>query len=179
MVGPNQAVTLGPDQPDTATHRRLRALVADGWALSILAAELGRDVGALTKVLSRPRVTAQTAADVAALYERLQYLTSPAATPAQRRAVHGAQQLAAQRGWPPSSAWDDIDRDDVPPQRGPDIDDVAVERAMTGERVPLNAAEQAEAARRLTAQGVSLREIAARLHTSIRTVSRRRAATAA
>ncbi|MDP9418176.1 MAG: hypothetical protein M3P48_10200 [Actinomycetota bacterium] len=92
--------------------------------------------------------------------------------------MHSAQQLAAQRGWAPSAAWDDIDRDNAPRHPGPDIDEVAVERAMTGQRVPLNAAEQAEAARRLTARGVSLREIAARLHTSIRTASRRRAATA-
>ncbi len=161
------------------THRRLHALVADGWALSVLATELGRDLRALTKILARPQVTARTASDVAALYDRLEQAAPPQTTAAQRRAMRAARQLAAERGWLASSAWDDIDHDDLPPERGLDIDEVAVERAMSGQRVALNAAEQAEAARRLTAQGVSLREIATRLRTSIRTVSRRRAATAA
>ncbi len=161
------------------THRRLHALVADGWALPVLATELDRDLRALNKILARARVTAGTAAEVAALYGRLEQVAPPQGTPAQRRAVRAAQQLASERGWLPSSTWDDIDHDEAPADPGLDVDEVAVMRAMTGEGVALNAAEQAEAARRLTAQGVSLREIAARLRLSIRTVSRRRAATAA
>lgn len=54
------------------------------------------------------------------------------------------------------------------------VDSVAVDRASTGERLPLNAAERREAVRRL--RGLSSNEVARRLDLSHRTVQRHRAA---
>ena len=59
------------------------------------------------------------------------------------------------------------------------MDEIAVERALAGDHVTyddLTAVEQEEVVRRLTARGSSIREIAAQLGTTKRTVSRRRAA---
>jgi DNA-binding NarL/FixJ family response regulator len=60
-----------------------------------------------------------------------------------------------------------------------DVDEIAVERALVGDGVALaqlTQAEQLEVVRRLTEQGESIADIAARLATSTATVSRRRAA---
>ncbi len=62
------------------------------------------------------------------------------------------------------------------PTGGKDIDEVAVERAVHGDRVALNTAERREAVRRLTVSGVSGPEIALRLGVCGRTVTRARAA---
>ena len=56
------------------------------------------------------------------------------------------------------------------------IDEVAVERAMTGERLPLTKSERHEAVAQLTRQGLSARRIAELLHTTSRTVTRLRGA---
>jgi hypothetical protein len=74
-------------------------------------------------------------------------------------------------------AWDDIDTDptpgadpvsaEQPPATRIDasgaIDEIAVERAMDGDHVTLTRAERDEAVRRLTARGLSVRQIAERL----------------
>ena len=56
------------------------------------------------------------------------------------------------------------------------LDEVAVQRAMTGERLPLTKTERREAVARLTRQGLSARRIAELLHTTGRTVTRLRGA---
>jgi WhiB family redox-sensing transcriptional regulator len=58
----------------------------------------------------------------------------------------------------------------------PDIDHVAVERAMTGEPVPLTRAERLAAMRALMAQGRDDGQIANALHTTRRTLLRERKA---
>jgi IS30 family transposase len=58
------------------------------------------------------------------------------------------------------------------------IDEIAVERALAGDNISyddLTAVEQHEVIRRLSAHGTSIRDIAAQLGTTKRTVSRRRA----
>lgn len=55
------------------------------------------------------------------------------------------------------------------------LDEVAVERAMNGDPVALTKAERAEVVRRLTARGLPVRQIAERLHTTSRTITRVRA----
>lgn len=60
-----------------------------------------------------------------------------------------------------------------------DVDEIAIERALSGDGIALaqlTHAEQLEVVRRLTEQGQSIADIAARLATSTATVSRRRAA---
>jgi DNA-binding CsgD family transcriptional regulator len=54
------------------------------------------------------------------------------------------------------------------------IDEIAVERAVSGERVCLSAAERAEAIRLLHGRGLSAQQIAERLHVTARTVQRYR-----
>lgn len=60
--------------------------------------------------------------------------------------------------------------DDVTP--GEDIDEVAVKRALSGDRVPLNRAEKAEVANRLAAQGLSRSEAGVRANRHGRTLVR-------
>jgi DNA-binding NarL/FixJ family response regulator len=59
-----------------------------------------------------------------------------------------------------------------------DLDEIAIERALIGDGIALaqlTRVEQLEVVRRLTEQGQSIADIAARLATSTATVSRRRA----
>ncbi|MCW2899184.1 MAG: hypothetical protein JWO67_1449 [Streptosporangiaceae bacterium] len=168
----------------TGTRRRLQALIATGWTVELLAAELGRRPNALHRSMTGASVTARTAHEVASLCQRLCNTTPPRATSEQRAAADTARAHAAAQGWLPPLAWDDIDTDATPsaPTAGAsqrnDIDEVAVERALAGDHISyddLTAAEQQEVVRRLTARGASIRDIAAQLGTTKRTVSRRRA----
>jgi DNA-binding NarL/FixJ family response regulator len=62
----------------------------------------------------------------------------------------------------------------APKSRDPNIDEVAVERAMAGDWVTLTLAERAEVVRRLTDRGLAAHEIARRLRVAPRTVVRYR-----
>ncbi|UOY03174.1 helix-turn-helix domain containing protein [Blastococcus sp. PRF04-17] len=168
----------------TGTHRRLQALVAIGWSTELLAAQLGRRPSSLCRSMTGQSVTARTAQEIAALYERLWSTRPPRATTEQRAAADAARAKAAAQGWLPPLAWDNIDVDPTPPTltacpfQATDIDEIAVERALAGDHITyheLTAVEQQEAVRRLTARGSSIRDIAAQLGTTKRTVSRRRA----
>ena len=168
----------------TGTRRRLQALIAIGWPAELLAAQLGRRPGSLHRSMTCESVTARTAHDVAALYQRLWNTRPPRDTGEQCAAADAAQAHAAAQGWLPPLAWDDIDTDPAPPaptsqfSRGNDIDEVAVERALAGDNISyddLTPVEQQEVIRRLSASGTSIRDTAALLGTTKRTVSRRRA----
>jgi hypothetical protein len=168
----------------TGTRRRLHALVALGWAPELLAAQLGRRLSSLRRSMTSSSVTARTAQDVAALYERLSDTPPPRRTGEQRARADAAQAHAAVNGWQPPLAWDDIDTD-PPPQLtdetfpSDDVDEIAVERALAGDGIrydELTPAEQEQVVHRLTERGRSIRDIAAQLATTKRTVSRRRAA---
>lgn len=168
----------------TGTRRRLQALIAIGWTPGLLAAELGRSPNSLHRSMTGLSITARTAGEVVSLYQRLWNTRPPQATSAQRAAAGAARAHAAAHGWLPPVAWDDIDTDPTPqartarlPERN-DIDEIAVERALAGDHISyddLTAEEQQEVVRRLSARGRSIREIAAQLGTTKRTVSRRRA----
>jgi predicted component of type VI protein secretion system len=146
---------------------------------------------------NRPQVQAATALDVSIDCARPTTALPPQASPAQRRGVTATQApLTARYGLlTPASVATGPDTcldepADVAAAAGPgdeecpapvdasgeiaDIDEVAVAEAMRGRLVPLTLAEQMEAVGRLTRHGCSLREIAALLHISARTVSRRR-----
>jgi AraC-like DNA-binding protein len=160
------------------THQRLHTLIEAGWSIPALASELARTPASLRASLQRTRVTAGTAARVHTLYQRTPAtLTSPG-VPAR---TGQAFSRTAATAWPPSATFGVADRiidiaDDTPvrpPGHHDDIDEVAVERAMHGDRLTLSAAELTAEARRLSDQGLSLRQIADRLGTSPRTVSRR------
>ncbi|GAA4740550.1 hypothetical protein GCM10023328_22150 [Modestobacter marinus] len=168
----------------TGTRRRLRALIAIGWPHDELAARLGRSSSGLRRSMRSNAVAARTAQDVTALYEQLWSLRPPQSTDDQRAAADAARTFAAERGWLPPLAWDDIDTDPDPgphtecPGTDDDVDEIAIERALAGDGVRLEhltLAEQDEVVRRLTERGKSIRDIAEQLATTKRTISRRRA----
>ncbi|WP_231839573.1 hypothetical protein [Blastococcus saxobsidens] len=167
----------------TGTRRRLQALIAVGWPPDELAARLGRSSAGLRRSMLSHSITAQTARDVSALYEQLWSLRPPQSIDGQRAAADAARAFAAERGWLPPLAWDDIDTDPNPRHRTEiadtdDLDEIAIERALAGDGVRLEhltPAEQAEVVRRLTGRGKSIRDIAQQLATTKRTISRRRA----
>lgn len=168
----------------TGTRRRLQALITVGWPHDELAARLGRSSAGLRRSMLSDAVTARTARDVSDLYEQLWNLGPPQSTDDQRVAAEAARAFAAERGWLPPLAWDDIDTDPDPgphterPGTDDDLDEIAIERALAGDGVRLEhltPAEQDEVVRRLTERGESIRDIAQQLATTKRTISRRRA----
>jgi hypothetical protein len=201
-VGPGTGIAAGSLGDAAGTVRRVQGLITAGWSLNRLAGHLGRGPAGVRASMNRPRVRATTAIAVRDVYTRLAPTLPPQASPAQRREVAAARDLAARHGWVTPVAGDpdpDHDADDGDDGGEPadicaaagtgggepassagspveiaDIDEVAVAEAMRGRRVHLTLTEQVEAVDHLTGQGRSLREIAAPLHTSPRTVSRRR-----
>jgi hypothetical protein len=173
------------------TRRRVQALVAIGWTHQLLAAQLGRTATNLKRSLASEQVTAHTAGQISDLYERLWDSRPPHATAQDRAQIDATRTGAREQGWLPPLAWEDIDTDPDPephdrhdrhdPHRGdtdPDyLDEIAIELAVAGEGIRLDRltpAEQDEVVRRLTNRGSSIRDIAAQLATTTRTVSRRR-----
>lgn len=168
----------------TGTRRRLQSLIAVGWPPDELATRLGRSSAGLRRSMLSRSVTAQTAQEVSALYEQLWNLRPPQSTDHQRAVVDAARAFAAEHGWLPPLAWDDIDTDPDPrhhtehAETDDGLDEIAIERALAGDGVRLEhltPAEQDEVVRRLTERGKSIRDIAQQLATTKRTISRRRA----
>ena len=170
------------------TRRRVQALIATGWTHQQLAAQLGRTATNLKRSLASEQVTAHTAGQTIDLYARLWDSRPPHATAQERAQIDATRSHAREQGWLPPLAWEDIDTDPDPdphdrhdPRRGntdPDyLDEIAIELAVAGEGIRLDRltpAEQDEVVRRLTDRGSSIRDIAAQLATTTRTVSRRR-----
>jgi hypothetical protein len=154
--------------PAAATQALVEDLLDAGCDLADLAAELGRSMSSLSGSLTRPRLRAATAAEIARLHRRLLGSTDPTSTSAQRAVTGKLRRLYPGRAPAPGATAGKGDE--------PDVDEVAVERAMAGEPIELTLADQTEAVRRLTAKGMSVRRIALLLRTSARTVSRRKAA---
>lgn len=165
----------------TGTHRRVQALIATGWPVSTLAAQLGRTTSSLTRTMTAPTVTAGTAAAIRDLYDRAWSTPPPHTT--EQAAARAARTYRARRGWHPPLAWDDIDLDAGPrrtdlPRDPVDIDEIAVERALAGDGVQLRhltPSERRVVIHYLTTRGQSLRDIADRLATTPRTIARHRA----
>jgi len=155
----------------TGSRRRIQALAAIGWSLGEQSRRLGLNASMAHKITIRSWVWPQTADKIRALYDELSMVPGPS----QR-----ARNDAKRRGWLPPLAFDDDTIDD--PAARPSIgayqprvfDEVAVQRAMRGDRVHLRPVERAEVVRRLTDAGRSAAEIAERLRTTPRSVQRMR-----
>jgi hypothetical protein len=171
------------------TRRRVQALLALGWTHQLLAAELGRTATNLKRSLANNQVTAQTAGQISDLYQRLWDSRPPADTAKDRARNEATRTQARQQGWLPPLAWENIDTDPDPDPRDRHdphdrhrddhdyLDEIAIELAVAGQGIRLDrltAAEQHEVVRQLTNRGSSIRDIAAQLATTTRTVSRRR-----
>lgn len=168
----------GPLTVDSiGTIRRLRALLALGHRYADIAALTPYRAAFLGALATgrRPRVNADTADLVRAVYDRLSMTVGPSVR---------TRSYARNRGWPPPLAWNEgaIDDPAARPSRARPhhwraaFDDVAVHRAMHGDPVALRPAERAEVVRRLTAAGLPAVEIAARLRITARAVTRHRTA---
>lgn len=163
MVG-----TVGP-------RRMLRSLARIGWSCDELTRRInanGRTIGEHTLWSIRngrtQRVRAWVANEICALYRDLEM------TPG---ASEQSVRLAAAKNWPGTLAWDEDTIHDPnarprgagqePHRHRGDVDEVAVIRAMAGDRtVGLSKADRAEVSRRLRAQGWSFAAIEA--HTGLK-----------
>lgn len=156
----------------TGTVRRLQALAALGWRWQDMAEALGKtswqNVQAMAIGKSHRLVTRATAAGVARIYGRLSGHLGPSEV-TRRRAVA--------KGWAPPLAWDDIDDPDATPrglvrERRPTVDQAAVERVLSGDRLKLDGATRVEVVRRAAAMWMSDARIAELLGVTRRSVVR-------
>lgn len=150
--------------PITGTLRRVEALGCLGWSYQALSAKLGWHESRLNHIVQQTAVAPRNARAVAALYDQLWDQPAPTDTRMRRTSATRTRNAAARLGWLPPMAWDDaaIDDPDTQPNTGAHsssgLDEVAVERACHGDRIPLTRAELIEAIRRLHDRGRSLTE---------------------
>lgn len=97
----------------TGTHRRLQALVREGWTLEYLSGRLNATRSYASSMLTRAKITVGLADKVDALYRELIAQTPPDGY-GNRRAVA----RAVRSGWHGPDAWIDVDIDD--PGAAPD-----------------------------------------------------------
>lgn len=165
----------------TGTRRRLQALMLLGWSIQRIAATRGTGRQRLDHALVGRDVYASTARAVSAAYEALWDQTPPQDTTGDRIAAARARNRARAAGWAPPMAWDDDTIDDPTatpadpaPQETPGVDHAAIARALAGVPVALTRAERCAALAQLVVHGLDDHQIAARLHTTARTVLRDR-----
>ena len=178
-------ITALPDTariPATGSRRRLQGLAVLGWSLPSLAAYTDLSQRKLRAAVTARSLSVATATEIAELYDQPRY-TRPRSRDADEHAAASTEaQRAREARWRPPLAWDDIDTDpddpvaeSAPAQSDEAIhDEIAIERALSGEPVRLTAAECEEAVARLTARGSSAQRICDLLHLSHRAVARMR-----
>lgn len=108
----------------TGTRRRLQALMAIGWPLPVIAAQLGRTGANLARSMDRASINADTARQIADLYECIWDKVPPQMAAAQRSATDETRSHARQQGWLPPLGWDDIDNDPDPTPPAPGVEDI-------------------------------------------------------
>jgi AraC-like DNA-binding protein len=173
-------VTTGSQNPalvdSTGAKRRVQALIANGWSMARLATHVHCHPSTVSRLLRSATVTRSIDHAIRDLYTRLAQQPVPITTAGERISVEAARRYADGHGWATSDRWTDIDHDLQPhsPRTDTDIDQVAISRALDGQPTQLNHRERRLAAQLLTAQGLSLRDIAARLAINPRTISRYR-----
>lgn len=147
LLGPNVMI------PALGAQRRIEALMTLGWTRGYIANQVGMLRTNLSRYQTRPLITVRHHRDIADLYERL-WDKDPIEAGLLASAVSAAKNYARARRWVPPLGWDDIDNDATPPvpERDNEIDAIAVELVLAGERVRLNVAERRVALRELHAQ---------------------------
>ena len=95
----------------TGTHRRLQALMANGWPQLRLGPHIGRHPVYVGALLNQNNIYGVTAVAVAAAYDRLwnQDPRQHGVKPGTYKKVRG---VARAHGWAPPAAWDDDTIDD-------------------------------------------------------------------
>ncbi|MBF6065424.1 hypothetical protein IU500_34390 [Nocardia terpenica] len=154
--------------PIHGARRRMQALVAFGYPRRELAAQLGipTNSGQMTVLMGLQRrgerfgltITAEREREIKALFDRLQFTPGPS----ERARARGRR-----KGWALPFEWDEDSIDDP---RG---------RPVRARWTPRSSSEERRAqVTELTERGLSARQIARRLHTTDRTVTRDRTRTA-
>lgn len=156
---------IAPSTPVDAagTHRRIQALVFNGWSQAKLANRLGMTPGNFTTFMKATQVTARHALAARALYRELGGQAPPEAHYRDKIAATRARNHARAAGWLPPAAWDD-DLIDLPQseldaelaRQVAAMDDDELHRCHTaardhGERSPLIRAAARAWARKKTA----------------------------
>ncbi|MEV6413885.1 hypothetical protein [Kribbella sp. NPDC051718] len=162
-------VADGARVDNTGTVRRIQALVALGWSQSNIARRLGISRANFTPIAQglRPATTGAHDRAVRGLYAELSMKKPPETTHREKLVASRSRNYAKAHGWVSPLAWDDESIDDPAAKPYADtetdtsyVDQAAVERRMSGDKsVRLNAAEQAELVRRMTAAGTSRNEV--------------------
>ena len=155
-----------PDEPGAGPRPdptgQLRALVADGWSLTQLADAAGINERTAWQVVhGHTTASRRTVAAVDALYQDLRL-----EDPGDGAVAVRSRRRAERHGWTSTTDPGSTGRQEL-------VDEVAVDRVVNGQSVPLRAVEQQAALRKLA--GVqSDDEIARRLGLASRTVLRHR-----
>lgn len=97
---PTKVVASKVCVPAIGTHRRIQALAVAGHSLAFIGAELGITQQAVSSLLRRDVVWADSAVKIAELFDRLQMIPGPSSR---------ARRWALRRGWAPAFAFDDLD----------------------------------------------------------------------
>lgn len=157
--------------PARGTRRRVQGLIVQGWSQSKLAVRLGMEVSNFGGLLKREQVTASTHRAVAELFDELWDQTPTLVSRHDKTAYTRTLRYAKQQRWLSPLAWDDIDNDPTPAvtETVGGVDEIAIQLAISGERVKLSGAERREAVTRLHALRFSDNAIAERLHIAART----------
>lgn len=147
------------DHERTPTARlHLRALVALGWSQAKIADRIGVQGGNFTRVIMADQPMARSTVDrVEALYAELCMTLPPEAHHRDKIAASRSRRRARELGWLPPLALDD--EPELLEEISDDVDEVAIQRRMNGDRaVQLNRDEAVELVRRWKASGRPLNE---------------------
>lgn len=165
--------------PAVGTHRRMRALLRQGWPPGELERRLGVHMGWMAQSSRHTSVTTAMRTRVAALYDEL-WNVRPEDAGVQAGRARSTRELAVEAGYYGPLAWDDdtIDDPDTMPQtdalapsesEGPNL----VDRWLMGESVILGRVERGDALVHLFEWSeLSPDEIAARLDMTASAASR-------
>ncbi|OZD48606.1 hypothetical protein CH252_18945 [Rhodococcus sp. 06-1477-1B] len=163
--------------PARGVHRRLQALATQGWSIAAVADHIGASRSHLSHLAWNAGVTVRNHLLIAKAYEQLWKAAPPSRDKWEARTILRTRKRAANLGWIPPLAWDDIDYDDAPQQPEPSAENdvIAIALAVSGgSRVQLTRAERKEAVRQLNALHRTDKQIAAMLGCTEQTVMRDR-----
>lgn len=128
------------------TRRRAQALACLGWSGFDIARAAGKTGEWMRQVLNGESMWRTTHDAIAAIYDDMSMRIPPTDTSVRRQTVAKVKNRAANNGWLPPLAWEDIDAGVLAVTDGRAVfDEVVVERVLSGDwRLKCNAAERAE-----------------------------------
>lgn len=166
--------------PAIGVQRRIQALRTLGWTVAEIARRAGKTSKSVVLYLDQESVTYEAHQAIARVYDQMWDKTPPRDTPEQNRLYLRSKRHAERQGWAGPLAWDDdtIDDPDAKPNTAGDgsdepiVDEIAVHRALAGEKVRLGQAERREIVKRAHERRWSDVYIARRTGMSEKTVLR-------